>query len=155
MKKPPESTGKKRGKRSELAEWMERAHPERIGEEEFREIQRALAPVSESYLRKLVRECGVALGPMVEGVCQGNLDELERSLLALMGEYSGGDAARRGAVRRLVITAKDHARWAAKTHPEKEEMLLWMTTWLDNPAVFPEWVRLRRAQISGAESNPL
>ncbi len=50
-------------------------------------------------------------------------------------------------VRRLVIVAKDHARWASRKHPEKEEMLLWMTTWLENPAVFPGWVKLRRARI--------
>lgn len=146
MKKQPESTAKKRGKRSELAEWLERARPERIGEAEFREIRIALAPVSESYLRKLLRESGVELAPMVGGVRQGNFDELESSLLALLGEYVGGDRVRRLAVRRVVITAKDHARWAAKKHPEKEEMILWMTMWLDNPLVFPEWVRLRRAR---------
>jgi hypothetical protein len=44
-------------------------------------------------------------------------------------------------VRKIVITAKDHAKW----HPEgKEEMILWMTTWLENPPVFREWVALRK-----------
>ena len=47
------------------------------------------------------------------------------------------------AVRRLVITAKEHARLAARIpskRPEKEEMILWLTTWLENPPVFREWV---------------
>jgi hypothetical protein len=51
-----------------------------------------------------------------------------------------------------VITAKDHARWAAKKaetkRPEKEEMMLWMLTWLENPPLFPEWIRLRRAAVA-------
>ena len=147
MKKPPESTAKKRGKRSELAEWLDRARPSRIAEAEFASIRQALAPVSESYLRKLLRESGVELAPMVEGVRQASFDELEASLLALVDEYTRGDRARQMAVRRLVITAKDHARWASRKHPEKEEMALWMTTWLENPTVFPEWVKLRRARI--------
>ncbi len=147
MKKPPESTEKKRGKRSELAEWLGRTRADRIGEEEFREIRNTLAPVSEGYLRRLLRESEVELAPMVAGVRQGNFCELEASLLALVDEYTAGDRVRRTEVRRLVITAKDHARWVAKKHPEKEEMVLWMTTWLDNPPVFPDWVKLRRARI--------
>ncbi len=68
--------------------------------------------------------------------------------MKLLYEYEHGDAARRARVRRLVITAKDHARWASKKEAkraEKEEMVLWMLTWLENPPLFAEWVRLRRA----------
>jgi hypothetical protein len=147
MKKQPESTAKKRGKRSELEEWLDRSRPMRIGESEFREIHSAIAPVSESYLRRLLRESRVELAPMVAGVRQGNFDELESSLLALRAEYLIGNPVRRASVRRIVITAKDHARWASKKHPEKDEMVTWMTMWLENPPVFPEWVRLRRAQL--------
>jgi hypothetical protein len=69
---------------------------------------------------------------MVGGVRQGGLDELEASLLALLTEYEQGDRVRRAAVRRLVILAKDHARWAMRKSREaadKEEMILWMVTW--------------------------
>ncbi|MBZ5605195.1 MAG: hypothetical protein LAO79_23095 [Acidobacteriia bacterium] len=143
MKKPPKPTGKKRGKRAELAEWLARERPERVGEAEFGAIFQALAPVSESYLRKLLRESGIELTPMVGGVRQSTLDELESSLGGLLDEYVAGDAFRRQAIRKIVITAKDHARW----HPEgKDEMILWMTTWLENPPVFREWVRLRRSR---------
>jgi hypothetical protein len=50
----------------------------------------------------------------------------------------------------VVITAKDHSRFAAlrskdeAKRREKEEMVEWMIVWLENPAIFPQWVRLRR-----------
>jgi hypothetical protein len=133
-----------------MARWLERAQPVQVCEAEWRELLGVLSPISESYLRKLLRESGVVLAPMVEGVRQGSLDELETSLLRLLSEYESGDAARRAAVRRLVITAKDHARWAVRKSREpadKEEMTLWMITWLENPPLFPEWVRLRRGLL--------
>jgi hypothetical protein len=85
---------------------------------------------------------------MVEGVRQGTFAELEASLLRLLAEYESSETARRMAVRRLVITAKEHARLAARNpgqRPDKEEMILWLTTWLENPPVFREWVGIRRA----------
>jgi len=110
----------------------------------------ALSPISESYLRKLLRDSGAPLAPMVAGVRQSTLDELEASLLALLDEYERGDPPRRSAVRRLVITAKDHARWAsrrAQPASNKTEMILWMVTWLENPPVFREWIKLRRSVL--------
>jgi len=137
----------RKGKSAELARWLEEHHPARIGEAEFAQLFTALAPVSERYLRKLVRECGVPLDTMIEGVRQTNFDDLEASLLRLLAEYEPGNAAHRMAVRRLVSTAKDHARLAARIpdkRSEKEEMILWLTTWLENPPVFSEWVRMRK-----------
>jgi hypothetical protein len=137
----------RRGKSAELASWLEEHSPARIGEAEFAQLFTALAPVSEGYLRKLVRECGVPLDAMAEGVRQATFDDLEASLLKLLEEYESGDAAHRMAVRRLVITARDHARLAARIpekRTEKEEMILWLTTWLENPPVFAEWVTMRK-----------
>lgn len=142
-----------KGKSAELARWLEEHHPVQIGEPEFALLRTELAPVSESYLRRLVRECGVPLDPMVEGVRQGTFAELEASLLRLLAEYESGDRSRRIAVRRLVITAKEHARLAARNptkRPDKEEMILWLTTWLENPPVFREWVGIRRALVGSA-----
>jgi hypothetical protein len=98
--------------------------------------------VSESYLRRLVRECGIPLDPLVEGVRQSSFGELERTLLALA-------AVDRAAARRLVIEAKDHARLASRrlagsARADREEMILWMLTWLENPDAFPVWLRLRK-----------
>jgi hypothetical protein len=127
-------------KRARLAEWIERRKPSLIGPEAFEQLAEELKPISESYLRKLLRDSGVRLAPMVDGVRQSNLEELEATLLALLAEYESGAAAHRLAVRKLVITAKDHAKW---TH--KQENLLWLTTWLENPPLFPAWARLRKS----------
>jgi hypothetical protein len=151
-------------KRSELERWIaERCServPESISETEYAEIRSELAPISESYLRKLLRESGVPLDPLVEGVRQGSYDELQESLERFLEIYQSGDAARRKAVRAIVITAKDHARLASKfknaspeKRSEKDEMVLWLLTWLENPGIFAEWVRLRRAQWD-VEANP-
>jgi hypothetical protein len=152
----PRMPGKPRGKRAELTAWLERMRPEQAGEREWDQLRRVLEPISESYLRRLLRDSGVPLAPMIAGVRQGSLDELEASLLTLLAEYEQGDAARRAAVRRLVITAKEHARWAARRSSapaDKEEMTLWMVTWLENPLLFPEWVKLRRGRLQGSDSH--
>jgi hypothetical protein len=123
--------------------------PAQIGEIEFAAIAEELAPVSESYLRRLVRESGVSLATMLEGVRQDSFESLERTLLALLDEYERGDAARRMEVRRRVIESKDHARRAASRfapsrNPVKDEMVLWMLTWLENPSLFRQWLALRK-----------
>ena len=140
----------RKGKAAELARWLGERRPARIGEAEFAAIGSALATISESYLRKLVRECGVPLDPMVEGVRQGTFDELQESLLRLLEVYRHGDARRRNQVRRLVITAKDHARLARRNpalQADKDEVILWLSTWLDNPPLFPDWVLIRRGLL--------
>jgi hypothetical protein len=151
--KPENRPPRKRpGKRADLAAWLERRVPAEIGEAEWKEIQAALAPVSEAYLRRLLRESGVKLAPMVEGVRQETMESLERSLLALLAEYEASDSSRRAAVRRLVIEAKDHARLAGRKpelREEKEEMTLWMLTWLENPSLFPQWSELRKRVCGG------
>lgn len=141
----------RKGKAAELARWITEHHPARIGETEFAEIARALAPVSEDYLRKLVKECGLPLAPMIAGVRQANFGELEESLCLLLDEYTRDSAKRQASIRKVVITAKDHARLAARNparRAEKEEVILWLTTWLENPPLFPAWVAIRRSLIA-------
>jgi len=138
---------KARTKRADLLRWLERMRPARIGEMEWAMLHVDLAPISGSHLRRLLRESGVPLAPLVEGVRQENFDALESSLLGFLQEYERADVAGRLSVRQVVIEAKEHARWAARVperRAEKEEMALWMLTWLENPPLFPQWVRLRR-----------
>lgn len=136
-------------KRDRLADWIEKKKPSLIGPAEFEQLAGDLSPISENYLRKLLRESGIHLAPMVEGVRQSNLGVLELSLLALLAEYEGGDVLHRQAVRKLVITAKEHARWAGK-----RENVLWLRTWLENPPLFPAWARLRK-EAAGEEHERL
>jgi len=106
-----------------------------------------LDPISGSYLRRLLRDSGVPLSPLVEGVRQETFDALESSLLSFLQEYERSDLAGRTSIRRVVIEAKDHARWAARKpekRAEKHDMALLMLTWLENPPLFPQWVKLRR-----------
>ena len=134
-------------KRADLLRWLERQRPERIGEREWAMLRVELDPVSGSTLRRLLRDSGVPLSPLVEGVRQETFEALESSLLSMLHEYENGDATLRASIRRLVIEAKDHARWAGRNpdkRNQKQEMALWMLTWLENPPLFPQWVRLRR-----------
>jgi hypothetical protein len=134
-----------------LRAWLAEHQPERIGDAEFTAIAAALAPVSERYLRELVRAAGVPLEPLVEGVSQHSLEDLERTLLGLLDEYERGEHRR---ARSAVILAKDHARFALRRLPAtdervvvKQEILLWLMTWLENPPLFRDWVVLRKRQM--------
>jgi hypothetical protein len=129
-----------------------------LTEEEFARLLEVLAPVSPGYLRRLLRQSGVALEPLVEGVRQENARELRRSLVALEQEYrrakESGDRARQQLCRRLVIEAKDHARWALRRMKEpstarvwREEAVEWMRVWLEDPELFPLWSELRLREI--------
>ncbi|MCL5745443.1 MAG: hypothetical protein M1541_16225 [Acidobacteria bacterium] len=111
--------------------------------------------MSDSYLRHLLRDCGLPLDPVVEGIRQHSFEELERTLLAIGAEYEKaletGDRERAAACRRAVITGKEHARLAARhpaaseeTRAHKLEMAFWMLVWLENPAIFPAWLGLRK-----------
>jgi hypothetical protein len=142
-------------KAARLREALQRRDAALVDEALWRELQTELAPVSAEYLRRLLRQSGAPLAPLVEGVRQDTFEDLERTLLALEREYASGDEPRRTACRREVIAAKDRSRWALRRLPEadprreaKQEMSLWMLTWLENPGVFPAWLALRVGQVS-------
>ncbi len=122
-----------------------------VGAPEWAALKSELAPIADSYLRKLLRESGVPLAPLAEGVRQSDFDELERTLTALGQVYASADPSTARQCRQVVIEARQHARWAAQRAGEdeakrkaKEEMMQWMLVWLENPAVFPAWAALRR-----------
>jgi hypothetical protein len=121
--------------------------------ENFEALRREFPDSSESYLRKLVRELAetnsIKLSPLVEGVRQNSFEALERTLLALAAEYERAESDVRRELRELVIDAKDHAKFSMRSAEaarvaSKQEMLLWMLTWLDNPSLFPTWLALRK-----------
>ena len=142
---------RKPSKHDRLAALLEgRTH---VSDADWSPLRDALSPISESYLRKMLRTAGVSLAPLVEGVRQDTLEQLERTLLALRHEYAQARTRERAAAcRNRVIAAKEHARWAArkagddKKRAEKDEMILWMLTWLENPPLFDAWLRLRKLQ---------
>ncbi len=134
--------------RAEILAWLRSQGVKRVDEALAARLRAEFAGVSESTIRRALRESGLELDPLVEGVRQDTLEDLERTLLALAAEYEQGGAARRAQVRALVLTARRHTELAARRKPKDEE-LLWLRTWLENPRVFPAWARLRRRACSG------
>ena len=133
-------------RKSVLAAYLARTQPARIGPQEWNQIKQALEPISDAYLRRLLLDSRIALDPFIEGVRQDSFENLERTLLQLQSAYESGDVARKRSYRDLVIRAKDHAKFALEKKPEKQEMLLWMLTWLENPPAFHLWLGLRKRQ---------
>ena len=129
--------------------------PPAITEEVWNGLLRRLAPVSESYLRDLLRAAGLPFAQPYCGIRQHTFEELEQSLREMLQVYTGlmaaGDRDRARYCRRQVIAAKDRARFQARsprTAPEKaaakSEMAEWMLVWLEIPEVFPSWVEARK-----------
>lgn len=150
-------------KKRRLLAYLNARQPAGIGEPEWSDLLRELAPISESYLRELLRRTGLPFEQPWAGVRQKSFDELEQSLGELRQAYAEALAAGRKEraryCRRQVISAKDHARFAARnprTSPEeraqKEEMVEWMLVWLGDPEMFPAWVRMRK-QILAANGR--
>jgi hypothetical protein len=143
-----------------LREYLDRTGHPAITEAVWRELLTTLAPVSESYLRELLRATGLPFEQPYAGIRQHTLEELEQSLGELLEIYrnamAAGNRDRARYCRRQVIGAKDRARFQAsesRTTPDKkarkEEMVEWMLVWLDNPEVFPAWVEARKRVAPG------
>jgi hypothetical protein len=141
-------------------EYLERRRPEAVTGDVWHELLRTLAPVSESYLRELVRATGLPFAQPYAGIRQHGFEELEASLREMLAVYqeavADGDRQRARYCRKQVIAAKDKAGFAARnprTPAEKQavklEMIEWMMVWLENPPVFPEWVELRKRAKTG------
>jgi hypothetical protein len=142
-------------RRKKLAEYLARTQPAQISATEWNELRAELAPIPDRALRQLLRDCGVPLASEIDGIRQDSLVEMERTLLAVLADYEQGDSQRRQLCRNVVITAKDHARLALRRLPQedprradKEEMILWMLTWLENPGVFAAWLDLRKKMLA-------
>jgi len=138
-----------------LRDWLAARRVEAIGEAEWRELLRELAPISEIYLRELLRRTGLPFTQPYAGIRQNSFEELERALREMLEVYAdamrAGNRERARYCRRQVILAKDRARWIARSaktpaekKPQKEEMVQWMLVWLENPDIFPAWVEIRK-----------
>jgi hypothetical protein len=157
---------RKPSKVAKLAEAIATRGYTRIGEEEFRQLLGDMGAAREDVLRRLLRECGLPLAPLVEGVRLTDPGEAERTATALLREYeaaaAAGDAERARRCRMLVIAAKDRARLAARSAKDPgrrarmAEVAEWLLVWLESPAIFPAWLALRKkaAQRQDALTRP-
>jgi hypothetical protein len=154
---------KSRSIKKQLRDYLAAGQTAAITGTVWRDLLERLAPVSESYLRDLLRDTGLPFEQPYAGIRQHTFEELEESLREMQGVYaaamSGGDRDRARYCRRQVIAAKDRARFLAqnrRTAPEKKaekrEMVEWMLVWLENPGVFPAWVEARKKRGGSAVS---
>jgi len=138
-----------------LRAWLAGEQPAAITEEVWSALLQRLSPVSESYLRDLLRATGLPFAQPHCGILQHTFEELERSLREMLEVYAkavaAGNRQRARYCRKQVIAARDRARFqerSPRTAPEKAaekgEMAGWMLVWLENPEVFPAWVEARK-----------
>jgi hypothetical protein len=134
----------------------------------WQRLREAFREVSESTLRHDLRETGLAVAPLVEGVRLDSLEHLARTLLALAEADSAAlksePGLRMSAARKLVLEARRKAetvlrnpRVDAAKRAAMEEKFLWIRTWLENPDVFPAWAPLRLQKVrnpEGTERHP-
>ena len=145
-----------------LRELLETERPPVVTEAVWRSLLERLAPVSESYLRDLLRDADLPFEQPYAGILQHTWEELEQSLRAMQMVYAEAVAAedreRARYCRRQVIAAKDRARFLARNprippekQAQKEAMVQWMLVWLENPEVFPAWVDARKRVAQPAD----
>jgi hypothetical protein len=147
-----------------LRDYLAAENPVAITEAIWHDLLARLQPVSESYLRDLLRDTGLPFEQPFAGVRQHTFEELEASLRELQQVYAeamaAGNRERARYSRRQVIAAKDRARFLSKnprTSPskaeQKEEMLQWMLVWLENPEVFGAWVEARKRALTSSRQS--
>lgn len=136
-------------KKQAVDAWLLEHGPSSVNLDNWRELKETLDPISDHYLRKLLRASGHQLDPLVEGVRQENLAVLADSLTRLESVYSAGAMDEKKRCRALVIEAKQHAAFAVQRagNAGKKEMMEWMRVWLENPGVFPVWVEIRKRGV--------
>jgi len=143
--------------KQQLRAYLAERKPAAITEAVWQELRQKLEPVSESYLRDLLRATGLPFHQPYAGIRQHTFEELEQSLREMLAVYldaaAAGNRERARYCRRQVIAAKDRAKFLAKKHPQKEEMARWMLVWLENPEVFPAWVEARKISMAAGEGR--
>src|ERR1039458_5316681 len=136
----PETTPNKSRKQA-LREFLTAGRITAIGQAAWQAALRTLAPISESYLRDLLRQTGLPFAQPYAGIRQKSFADLERDLREMLPIYAeamrAGDVKRARYCRRQEIAAKDRARLLGRrpkaspeTKAKKDEMAQWMLVWL-------------------------
>ena len=105
--------------KQQLRDYLTAEQPPAITESVWQNLLQRLAPVSESYVRELLRATGLPFDQPYAGIRQHTLEELEESLRQMQRVYtealSAGNRERACYCRRQVIGAKDRARYLARS----------------------------------------
>lgn len=105
---------------------------------------------SPNYLKRLLREQSIPLHPLIEGVRQDNLHNLTRTLTSLSELYSPLPAP----ARAVVLESKAHTKLLLLRNPQdpwRNQVLLHLNTWLENPAIYPIWSQLQMRNAANPE----
>jgi hypothetical protein len=129
---------------------------ERVSGKEWDVLRARLPEVSEHALRKALLQLGVVVEQPWKGVDTSTLDTLEISLAEVTAAYEREPRVSRAAI----IAAKDKTRFVSRNprvderkQALKSEMVEWMLVWLDDPRMFANWVRLRRAYLASSRAS--
>src|ERR1017187_4924087 len=76
----------------QLRDYLAANHPPAITEAVWQDLLRQLAPVSESYLRDLLRDTGLPFDQPYSGIRQHTFEELEASLRGMLEVYLAATA---------------------------------------------------------------
>ena len=103
--------------KQQLRDYLAANQPAAITEAVWQDLLLRLAPVSESYLRDLLRDTGLPFDQPYAGIRQHTFEELEQSLrddaAGIRESLAAGDRDRARYCRRQVIAAKDRAKFLA------------------------------------------
>jgi hypothetical protein len=104
---------------------------------------------SASYLRRLLRQTPLRLHPLVEGVRQDSLENLCRTLSGLSAIYGVEPKP----CRDIVLDSKRHTQILLARDPAnawRNQVLLHLNTWLENPAIYPVWSLLQKKNAASS-----
>lgn len=139
----------KRALGSDIREHIKARGWTRIEKSEWEELRQRFA-TTEATLRKHAVASGVVIRQPWRGLDTASLDGIELSLIEMAEAYRIHPQE----ARRVVISTKDTTRFAARNPKAaadkrelKAEMVEWMLVWLGDPAMFQDWVKLRRAYL--------
>ena len=157
-----------------VLEFLAANQPARVDRKTLHSIRRHAAartgrsrlPSSE-YVLDILLSTDVDVGREIGGIPRdlrgrvrtGTLAEAGESLAGMAREYSRApDRVRAEDVRRSVLRARNHVRLSLSRNlseakrKAKEEILLWLRVWLENPEVFCDWHALRAGDSSRSRS---
>lgn len=148
--------------RQAILDWLDTHKPALVDRATVEQIRHSVGAVGDHTLRHTLIDSGYPLDPLVEGVNQSTPADLARTLLVLARQYESATHVERSAIRAMVMQSKTHARFAAanrrldeEKRREKQEALLWISTWVENPPLFAAWlnVRLSRTRVEMADES--
>ena len=106
--------------KQQLRDYLAANQPAAITEAVWQELMMRLAPVSESYLRDLLRDTGLPFDQPYSGIRQHTFEELEQSLLGMLQVYRDSVASEQARARALLPPPGDRrqgSRQIPRRHP--------------------------------------